>query len=232
MATLPATASVQPGYGQNGGGGFLPASQTNLQAFGAQGINTNDYVSLANQLNINSDFIQDPTQQIDNLKQNTLSPTNLLPGQRILDPTTQGLINTQLTQAYQDPTSTWMKGVDQSNFLGNPHPLSNSLQTGQDDAFTSALQRNNQNNYNDSLTALKSNLAFQAPQNQMAQMNQASGELAMNEQLKIKNYEQQYQYMLQRQTLDNQAIMAQNAGRSSVLNGVMAGAFAIAAAAL
>lgn len=238
MASI--TAGVgQSGFGPKGGPtssqGLLP-SWSNLQHEGMQGINTNDTGTLAGWLeDQNPDFKSDPNQTIYALNQDILSPTNLLPGQRILDDQTQKLINDQLIQATGGgPLNSWLKGTDQSGFNNEAtgRQFASSLGEGTDDAFSQALARNNSAAIANSMEGLKGNLEFQATQNQAAQMSQISGELQMNEQLKNQNYQQQYQYMLQRQQMDNQAIIAAAQGRASALNGILGGIGTVAGAAI
>jgi hypothetical protein len=167
------------------------------------------------------------------INQNTLSPTNLLPGQRTLDDQTQNLITNQLNQfqSPQDMTNQLTRGMQSTaqSFLPTAGPGSNVSLGAMGGPMTSALINNGSQMFQNQLNALQRNVAINSPLALSNYQSQAGANLGAYEQLKLKNYQQQAQYMLQAQQQQYQYQQALNQGAKGAIGSAIGGLGAIAA---
>lgn len=158
---------------------------------------------------------------------NALSPTNLLPGQRNFSDETQNEISqfgTNAANAGQNLVNT-ANGTAQNGQMiqdraaqqGNENT---ALGMASNPDLSAALSRTSNNNFQNTLSKMKSNLAFQAPTYQSQQQAQYGQYLAANEQNKNSNYQQQVAYQTQQQQLYQQWQQAQQSASTSAIGSI------------
>jgi hypothetical protein len=185
------------------------------------------------------------------MTQDTLGPNNLLPGQKILDPTTQGLItqygvnasNTGANFAPQMMSGTGEamrflpgqtvtngnQGVPSYGVSGQPDETANGMPGNND--LTAALNARGQNAFQSGLGALQSNVDFQAPMQEESKLATYNNLLNANSQIENQNYQQQVAYQNQQLQLYNQWQMALGSAGAGVLGAVIGAGGQVAGAA-
>lgn len=171
----------------------------------------------------------------DFLKRNTLSENNLLPGQRALDEGTKGLITAGLNRANEDSgvrVGRMTEGLD-SGF--NSLPSAQNVKAEEDalgvstpSDFGEALNNISKNKFKDTYSSLKRDAAYNDILRRSDEKASVSNALARNEQLKLKNYSEQLNFVNQRKILNEQIRQAKEAGRSDILGSILGGLGAIA----
>jgi hypothetical protein len=154
---------------------------------------------------------------------NTLSPTNLLPGQHTLDSGSQQQISNQLNQfaSPEDMTAQYTNGMGNAQgFLSGGNISSLGGGAG---AQSQALQARGQQMFQQGLGNMKQNIALQSPTNLSNYYSKVGANLAANEQLKNANYQQQVQYMQQLRATNNAYNQALNQGSLGVLGSIIGG---------
>lgn len=166
----------------------------------------------------------------------TYSETKLLDGQRRLDDRTSGLLTDRITRADRPQTDRLaesLAGVDEGQkslevggLLGGDSHLAMATPEDFNKALSGISKKRFQTTYND----LKREKAFQSELSQSDERQSVAKALARNEQLKLKNYAEQVNFVNQRKILNNQIQDAKDASRSNVLSGILGGLGTIAGA--
>lgn len=182
-------------------------------------------------------YLGDPNRagELEKLVQdNTFSETNLMPGQRRLDSETSGLIDSKISRAERGPNERLaesMAGVDEgyrgievgNGLLGEADSLAMATPSDFNKALSGISKKRFETTYND----LKREKAFQGELAQNDERQSVAKQLARQEQLKMKNFAEQQNFVNQRKVLNEQIQTAKDAGRSSVLSGILGGLGAV-----
>src|SRR6478736_7616306 len=238
---------LAPSYGQQG----QPVTKPNLTLYSNDGSGGNGLLKAgdtpapqgtANPFNDPSGF----NNYINNLKSsqegflnaNKLGPDNLLPGQRNFSDQTQKEISDygdRAGHAAEDYVTNGMAGANEAQGLLDDAARERSRQATamggpQDPALNEALTRSSNNNFQNTLSKMKSSLNFQAPMYQAGKQAQYSNYLAQNEQNKNANFQQQVAYQNQQKQLFQQWQQAQDQASQGVLGAIMGGLGTVAGA--
>lgn len=169
------------------------------------------------------------------VEDNTFSETNLMPGQRRLDNETSGLITDKIARADKSPNARLaesLAGVDDGqkslevDGLIGPGPedaLAMATPTDFKQALSGISKKRFETTYND----LKREKAFQSELSQSDERQSVAKQLARQEQLKMKNFAEQQNFVNQRKILNEQIQSAKDAGRSGILSGIIGGLGAV-----
>ena len=158
----------------------------------------------------------------------TLGKSNPLPGQNYLPQNFSDLYNSQLTRTPDWYASTLNYGVGQPNV---PFNAEGSGQAGSNDPMLAAIQGQAQRNYGNASRSLQVQNAAAAAPMASAEETVAAKEMGAEYANDVQNFNQQYQYELQRQNLFNEYNTAVNQTTAQVMGQIFQGVGALGMAA-
>lgn len=167
--------------------------------------------------------VQTPIQNTNTAWTNTnlsqpLGPGNALPGQNYFSPSTQGLISQQESQAnpgfYE---STLNQGIGGNQGIAAPNTVNSS------DPMAQALASRYGAQTQQAQQAIKTQNDVNAPVQASAEQSTVENELGAEYQNQVNNFNQQYQFEIQRQNLMNQWQTAQNQAQAGIFGSLFSG---------
>jgi hypothetical protein len=142
------------------------------------------------------------------------SEKNPLEGQRYLDETSQGILDSQ-TERNLAGNNDYYKGID-PQFGANPQSIATKGAEG-------ALEGRAKQDFDRGLGRLKRDAAFQQPAAQSEKIAGTTGQLTTNEQLRIQNYKEQAQYVIQAKQHNENLAAMKDANKKSLLGTILGG---------
>lgn len=158
-----------------------------------------------------------------------LGPTNLLEGQRTVDPGAINLINEQAGLNFENPNKD-REFIDKD--LGSEKsflPTQNKLSSGginssiQTPGLSEALSQRAARSYEDKMSALKNLSDIESPYQRFARLNQLADSYNKINQIQINNYKEQMQYVLQQRQAYNDWARAKEQASTSMLGSILGG---------
>lgn len=156
-----------------------------------------------------------------------LGSGNALPGQNYFSPSTQGLISQQESQA--NPgffESTLNRGIGGNQGIAAPNTVNSS------DPMAEALANRYGAQTQQAQQALTTQNDVNAPVQASAEQSTVENELGAEYQNQVNNFNQQYQFEIQRQQLLNQWQTAQNQAQAGIFGAIFSGIGALGGGAL
>lgn len=164
------------------------------------------------------------------------SQNNLLPGQKTLDPDSQNRLQNQINDAINNFSSrrTFVDSGNAAtqNLVPGAGQIASSPINSSVPGLAGALAERAQRQYGDTMQSAKTLSDINSPYQQFSRLSQLGKQQNQFEQLQIKNYKEQVQYVAQQRQAYNEWLRAKQDAQSSFLGSLLGGVGMLAGAAL